>query len=398
MNITSEEKVKLIAQVSEYNRRLANWLKSDNVPLDQQEYRYGTAILDHESGNGPPKVGIVTKGVVEIQGEIPRPPGTNERIIYPYALRYPGELIGEVEFLYHQLEKETLQGRTWTAHANANIYFTPLDDTKETYFKALKQWLRHNGNKEYRVKVAWFDPQKMTDEGIVALTETAFKRLSSLISFWQPHPDEIYDIATEKGEMPIYLFQELVRAIQGARIAFRPFTSQEMASFTPWNDNVLSEVLKGKQFEGFGFGDCVVLGIHTPIKPNSPFILLPHFYLAPIADPSRACKIPEIVKMKGYLDSVIKIATAYGNQHNSLIPNYKHTNRPIIALRSETSTKRNVLSSGGCDEMGLIRILAETINVNPAKLASVADLSKLGLLGSASLIVLPHRKQPHVTS
>src|ERR1017187_9140133 len=129
INMADKAQKELIALITQHNPRLAAWLVKNNVQLELEEFCYGDTILNRETGKESPKVGIIAKGVVEIQGQIPSPPKVLRRIQYPLALRYPGEVIGEVEFLYHKLTNGPYRGR-WIVYAGMQtFYFTPLQVT-----------------------------------------------------------------------------------------------------------------------------------------------------------------------------------------------------------------------------------------------------------------------------
>lgn len=391
MNINMADKAQkgLIAQIKKHNPRLAAWLVKTNVKLDLQEFSYGDIILNRETGKESPKVGIIAKGVVEIQGQIPSPPKVFKRIQYPLALRYPGEVIGEVEFLYHELTKGPYRGR-WIVYAGMQtFYFTPLMVTNDTScFKEVKREMKRSKD-NFKVEVAWLPSAAIRDKEVIgALTETAFKRLASLTSFWQPCPDELD--ALEKREMSQYLFLELVKAIQGARIAFRPFSLDEMASVTPWNSDTLKRILSAKKYAQFTFEDCVVLGIHHPVKESEPFIVLVHFLIDSLADPSREFKTPDL---KNATEKIFSGALGIVKQSPIIVKDYPTTKRCVIALYSKNGRyNKKIIDSNNSGQDDIIKNLVQILKVNSAKLSSVSDLTKLGLLGSASLIVLPYSK------
>ena len=394
INMADRTQKWLIVEIKKHNHRLAAWLVKNNVQLELEQFSYGDTILNRETGKESPKVGIIAKGVVEIQGQIASPPKILKRIQYPLALRYPGEVIGEVEFLYHGLTKGPYRGR-WIVYAGMQtFYFTPLKVINASCHEKLRHEMdlsKHN----FKVEVAWLPPEVIREQEVVdALTETAFKRLASLTSFWQPLPDELDRMG--KREMSQYLFLELVKAIQGARIAFKPFSSENMASVTPWNSDMLNRILKDKGCSEFKFEDCLVLGIHQP-GDNEPFIILVHFLYESLANPSGKFKAPDLKNAteKIFTETldIVKLLKTTVKDHP---PN---TNRHVIALYSKDGRyiKEIKDSKDSCQE-DLIKHLVQILKVSPSKLSAASDLVKLGMLGSASLLVLPYNDKTHVTS
>lgn len=390
INMAEKAQKELIGLIKEHNPRLATWLVQNKVRLEVEEFCYGDTILNRETGQESPKVGIIAKGVVEIQGQIPSPPKVLRRIQYPLALRYPGEVIGEVEFLYHELTKGPYRGR-WIVYAGMQtFYFTPLSVTNDaSCYKDVKREMARS-KENFRVEVAWLPSAVLHDKEVIdALTETAFTRLASLTSFWQPCPEELDKLS--KREMSQYLYLELVKAIQGARIAFRPFSSSEMASHTPWNANTLKSILRGKQYADFTFEDCVVLGIyHHPLKEDEAFIILVHFLIDSLADPSHEFKAPDL---KNATEEICAGVIDIMKQSPIIVKGYPNTRRRVFAMYSSGGRyDKRIIDSLGSNQSDIIKGLAHILKVNNAKLANVSDLAKLGFLGSASLIVLPCNK------
>jgi len=378
----------LITQIKKHNPRLAAWLIKNTIELELEQFSYGDTILNRETGKESPKVGIIAKGVVEIQGQIPPPPKVLKRIEYPLALRYPGEVIGEVEYLYHALTKGPYRGR-WIVYAGMQtFYFTPLKVLNASCHEKLRHEMKlakHN----FKVEVVWLPPEVIGEQEVIdALTETAFKRLASLTSFWQPLPEELDKLG--KREMSQYLFLELVKATQGARIAFKPYSSENMASVTPWNNDMLKKVLKDKGCSEFTFEDCLVLGIHQP-GDNEPFIILVHFLYESLANPSSNFKAPDLKNatediFKETLDIVKLLETTVKNHP----PN---TKRRVIALYSKNGRyTKNIKDSQDSHQDDLIKQLVQILKVSPGKLSKASDLVNLGMLGSASLLVLPYNE------
>ena len=191
INMADKAQKGLITQIKKHNPRLAAWLIKNTIELELEQFSYGDTILNRETGKESPKVGIIAKGVVEIQGQIPPPPKVLKRIEYPLALRYPGEVIGEVEYLYHALTKGPYRGR-WIVYAGMQtFYFTPLKVLNASCHEKLRHEMKlakHN----FKVEVVWLPPEVIGEQEVIdALTETAFKRLASLTSFWQPLPEEL---------------------------------------------------------------------------------------------------------------------------------------------------------------------------------------------------------------
>jgi len=388
INMADKAQKGLITQIKKHNPRLAAWLIKNTIELELEQFSYGDTILNRETGKESPKVGIIAKGVVEIQGQIPPPPKVLKRIEYPLALRYPGEVIGEVEYLYHALTKGPYRGR-WIVYAGMQtFYFTPLKVLNASCHEKLRHEMKlakHN----FKVEVVWLPPEVIGEQEVIdALTETAFKRLASLTSFWQPLPEELDKLG--KREMSQYLFLELVKATQGARIAFKPYSSENMASVTPWNNDMLKKVLKDKGCSEFTFEDCLVLGIHQP-GDNEPFIILVHFLYESLANPSSNFKAPDLKNatediFKETLDIVKLLETTVKNHP----PN---TKRRVIALYSKNGRyTKNIKDSQDSHQDDLIKQLVQILKVSPGKLSKASDLVNLGMLGSASLLVLPYNE------
>ena len=190
--------------------------------------------------------------------------------------------------------------------------------------------------------------------------------------------------------MSQYLFLELVKATQGARIAFKPYSSENMASVTPWNNDMLKKVLKDKGCSEFTFEDCLVLGIHQP-GDNEPFIILVHFLYESLANPSSNFKAPDLKNatediFKETLDIVKLLETTVKNHP----PN---TKRRVIALYSKNGRyTKNIKDSQDSHQDDLIKQLVQILKVSPGKLSKASDLVNLGMLGSASLLVLPYNE------
>ena len=419
--LSTQERARLYAAVKKHKRnsRLGAWLSSKNPKFALGEYHYGKQILGQPEENTVPKVGIILDGFVEVQGRIPRPP--DKGIIYPYALRGPGELIGEMEYLYHKITNGPWR-QTFPAYAGMQtLYFTPVVAKKGDPFWKVKERL-HGRKQHYVVKIAWFSNlNEITEDGLDAFREIAFERLISVTSSWQPEFSD--DIFKNHKPKSLYLFCELVKASQEARMVFRPFTLDEMKSVTPWDECVIAPSSPDK---GYGrFEDNLVLGVHQPDDKSKPFIILPHFlFNSPFADPDKlnpdGLKLELPNDMKGDLGTTITIAKHCLSSHKSLVPKMTNSNRQVIAVWTEDKQSKVIKSTLDVDEKELIRLFCRTLCItkekmqkicqavridiksdgtasdcletaNPAQVTLFKDklLKSLGFVGVASLTVLP---------
>jgi hypothetical protein len=275
----------------------------------------------------------------------------------------------------------------WTIYAGMQtFYFTPLKVKNASCHDKLKYRMR-SSKQNFKVKVAWIPLTKDSDREVIdALSETAFKRLAPLTSFWQPLPEELDKM--QKREMSQYLFLELVKAMQGARIAFQPFSSSDMASVTPWNEEMLEKVLNETGCSELTFDDCVVLGIRQPTD-DKPFIILVYFLYEALAHPEAKSKAPGLKNATRniFTDTLDNVKTL----KNELKGNPNSVKRNVIALYSGKSRyEKEIMDSLDSNSVDLIKHLASILKLK--KLSNANDLAKLGMLGGGSFIVLPCNK------
>jgi hypothetical protein len=147
-----------------------------------------------------------------------------------------------------------------------------------------------------------------------------------------------------------------------------------MVSHTPWNSNTLKKILQAKQYADFTFEDCVVLGIyHHPVKESEPFIILAHFLIDSLADPSREFRTPDL---KNATEKIFTGALDIVKQSTTLVKDYPTTKRRVIALYSKDGRyNKNVIDSIGSNQDDIIKHLVQILKVNGGKLSNINDFS-----------------------
>jgi len=168
---------------------------------------------------------------------------------------------------------------------------------------------------------------------------------------------------------------------------FRAFSFEEMTAATSWDEQLLGSV-HGKDYGKYE--DCIVLGAFQATKHDEPIILLPHFLIESLCEPNKPASVPGMPnEMNKALTEVVLIANDYAKKHKSLIPGDKTVSREVVAIYTDKKQKKVVQSFNGIEGDSFVQTLGETLNINNLK--SLDDLKKLGMLGSAALIVMPNK-------
>jgi hypothetical protein len=394
--MTKEEIKSLIAQVEIYTPRLAKWLRKNSTVLgDTKEYSYSDEVLPACSGTEAPPVGIVVRGVVEVQGQMQNLCQKNGKVSYPLALRSVGEIVGEVEFLTHQ----HLGGpwtRQWTAYAGLqSFYFTPLRGSKEDPLFIIKGRLKKR--KKPITTILWLVSKKIDQEGLDIFNEISIKRLLPLTSSWLPKHNDISNLEVEPTPRSIDLFHHVLQIIQGQKMAFRSLSLDEITAMTPWDDNLLNEGTRRTKKYGC-FDDCLVLGAFQAKEQNVPAIFLLHFLLDSLSLPNidnSGKKVPGLPNnIRDDLGKAVEIAEEFIKKHKVLVPGIPTSKREIIAFSHVGKTKGIHAFAASKDADGSVSgqymtELGRALKI--PKLKSFGDLSCMGMLSSAALIILPHK-------
>jgi hypothetical protein len=388
--MTKQHTKDLIESIEKHpdNSRLAKWLRKHPAALpDFEEFRHSQAILPKGHGTETPKVGIVAAGIVEVQGLIPNLCAKKGFVSYPLALRFVGEVIGEVEFLTHR----HLGGawmRPWSAFAGMQtFYFTPFRGSKEDPYFDIKKRLSNKIEKPV-AKIAWLKTEMFDSEAIDALNEISIKRLLPLTSRWLPEVEEIKALRSSANLLAANLFRELLQAVQGQKIMFRSFSFDEMSAVSSWDEELLGST-HGKDYGKYE--DCIVLGaFQATHKQDGPIILLPHYLIASLSEPNSPAIVPGMPnQINEALTEVVSIAKDYLKKHKSLVPGNATAIREVVAIYTDSKQKKLVRSSNGIEDDAFVERLGKTLNIKNVK--SLDDLRKVGMLGSAALIILPKK-------
>jgi hypothetical protein len=384
--LTNQETKDLLKSVEDHSPRLAKWLRKKPAAVASfEEFSYSKEVLGAvNSGTEIPKVGIVVEGFIEVQGLTPNLCSDKQLVSYPLALRSRGEVIGEVEFLTHR-HLGGVWMRRWVAYAGLQtIYFTPFKNTKEGPFYEIKD--RLSKKKKPVVKVAWLNPESFDPEGIDALNDISIRRLLPLTSRWIPEHNDIHSISRNPHPHAVSLFRELIRVIQGEKIAFRSFPFNDAVAMSSWDENLLI----GEYSTNYGeYKDCIVLGAFQSADPSKPIILLPHFMMGSLALPTPD-SLPQFPNNLGkILTNVVKIAKEFIDKNGSLIPGNPATNREVIAIYNKSKKVKTIRSSNGEEGSDYVKMIGKKINIE--QMGKIEDLQNVGILGSAALIVLPYK-------
>jgi hypothetical protein len=385
--MTQKEIAELSGLLKPYNSRLAKWiLKAKPCVLTAEDFGYGDSIPKEGAPVVPPRVGIVRAGYVEIQGPILAYGKDHGYVRYPVALRGPGEVIGELEFLYHKSWGPAYV-RPWRAFAGMRtFYFTRLENSKEYDYFNMRERLG-NLRKSYRVSVVWIDPEFLDEPAIDCLRETAVERLLPLDSCWIPSMGDFrsVNVSAFATDRAIHLFYEICRALQGVRVGFHQMTVKSAETYGPWSDALIKEYSKGK--------DYLLLGIQPSANGGSPIVLLPHFFTDSLADPhyphSKAPDLPN--EMRADIERVVKMVGGYWIHGKPLIPHAPSTLRRIVACYTKNNKAKGIECVEGASADDAASLLGEALGLQ-THCKCVADLLKLGMVGSASLVILPHGK------
>jgi hypothetical protein len=385
--MTQKEIAELSALLKPYNSRLAKWiLKAKPSILTAEDFGYGDSIPKEGTQTVRPRVGIVRAGYVEIQGPILAYGKDHGYVRYPVALRGPGEVIGELEFLYYRTWGPAYV-RPWRAFAGMRtFYFTRLENSKEYDYFNMRERLG-NLRKSYPVSVVWIESQFLDDPAIDCLRETAVERLLPLDSCWIPSMADFRaaNVSTFATDRAIHLFYEICRALQGVRVGFHPMTVDAAKAYGPWSDTLIKEYSKGK--------DYLLLGIQPSTKSGEPIVLLPHFFTDSLADPdyphSKAPDLPN--DMRADIERVVQMAGGYWINERPFIPHDQSTLRRVVACYTMKDKTKAIECVEGATADDAVGLLAEALGLQ-AHCKCVSDLLKLGMLGSASLVILPHGK------
>ena len=420
--LSAQDKKTLIVQVERHSPKLAAWLKKkSNITLRKEVIEYGKKILSAGTTTEPPRVGIVMRNVVEVQGQIPSLTVEDGRVCYPLALRGVGETIGEVEHAAHRLQGGRWR-RAWNAYAGMQtFYFTPLKGSNNQPFADVRKAVASRA-KDYKVEIAWIDHGCIDSEGEAALSEISLGRLLTITSTWLPedtHLEDVHNVAVNGDKYQVYhgllgakklrlraknirLYREVIRALQGVRLAFRPFTEQEMKEAMPWDNRILAR---------FGDGTCkydqfLVLGIHNhKFGERQPFVILPHFFCRAYASPEsnlserteiggdfRTDLIHAVILAHGICEKLKEKTTGNGEQNAAILVSAHtlfavFTNHEKNAKKGKTQRTKGILASTAGDNRTLLTRLRNELKLSEVKECS--DLSKLGFLGKASLVIFP---------
>lgn len=350
------------------------------------------------------------RGVVEVQGDVQGLAVSGENVTFPLALRAEGETIGEVEHSAFRLHNG-LWKRPWSTYAGMQtFYFTPLRSTKNSPFGQAKTALSSRAER-YQAVIAWIKSKDIDAEGDAILHEISLTRLLTITSIWSPDESdlrEMFDTATaeEPGlsitnslgvkhrsltRKGILLYREVIAAMQGARLTFRPFSEKEMMRATPWDSKLLVKWTKAPSPR---YEDFLFLGIHShEMSGSDPFVVLPHFYCQSSNRADRASKVSISGQFKSDLIHVAILANGYsrvlkkraGSQGTPL----GVREHEVVAIVTNTDMQKDVHSSAGDTKTHVIQRLGKDLKIEGLKL--MKDLDKLGFLGTAALVVFPKR-------